>query len=571
LAGPEKNINVLYTFISEMPTLAVQKFSMPAETPAYVIGLDFGTDSVRALLVEARHGTEIATSVFYYPRWKDGLFSNPSSARFRQHPLDHIEGLECSIKECLLQAGPEVTKRVVAISVDTTGSSPLPVDRTGMPLALIPGFEDNPNAMMVLWKDHTALGEAAEINEHATKFKTNYLQYVGGIYSAEWFWAKWLHILRNDPAIREHSYSWVEHCDWIPFLLTGGKNVHELKRGVCSAGHKALWSDAWDGLPPQDFFTSLDPLLSGSVQRLFLKTYTADQRAGTLSAAWAKRLGLNTDTIVGVGAMDAHMGAVGGQIEPYDLSKVMGTSTCDILVAPEDAMKNIFVKGICGQVTGSVIPGMVGMEAGQSAFGDAFAWFEKLISWPLQFIEKELRPTDVLQKLTEAAEKIPFDENNVQAIEWLNGRRTPDADQSMTGAFAGLNLATDAPAMFRALVEATCFGAKAIVDRFQSEGVPVRSLIGLGGVAKKSPYVCQMLVDIIGMPLRIPRSEQTCALGAAMFASVVAGVQPDVETAMKEMGQGFEKTYRPAKERSSYYEPRYARYRSLGTLLQNLY
>ncbi|HEY4967742.1 MAG TPA: ribulokinase, partial [Puia sp.] len=408
---------------------------MTADTAAYVIGLDFGTDSVRAILVDAGNGNEISSSVFLYPRWREGLYCNASLNQFRQHPLDYIEGIESSIKHCLAGATPAIASKIRAISIDTTGSSPLPVDRNGTALALLPPFESNPNAMVVLWKDHTAIRETMEINSAATKFPVNYLKYVGGIYSSEWFWAKWLHILRADVSVRDACYSWVEHCDWVPYLLTGGNNIHDMKRGICAAGHKALWSAEWGGLPPDHFFASLDPLMAGATQRLYTKVYTAAEATGTLCAEWAKRLGLSTEVIIGVGAMDAHMGAVGGQIEPYHLSKIMGTSTCDILVAPESSMHNVFVKGICGQVMGSVIPGMVGMEAGQSAFGDAFAWFEKLISWPLQFIPENHRPEQILKLLTAAAEKLSPADSDLVSIEWLNGRRTPDADQSLTGAF----------------------------------------------------------------------------------------------------------------------------------------
>ncbi|HRI22436.1 MAG TPA: ribulokinase, partial [Panacibacter sp.] len=328
----------------------------------YVIGVDYGSDSVRAIVADAGNGQEVASAVYYYPRWKDGLFCNPALNQFRQHPLDYVEGLEQTIKRCLLQAGPAVSSNIRAISIDTTGSTPVAVDKTGTPLALLPAFEQNPNAMFVLWKDHTGVKEAAEINEHAQKFNTNYLQFVGGIYSSEWFWAKLLHVLRDDEAVRNACYSWVEHCDWIPFLLTGGKDVHQMKRGVCSAGHKALWAMDYNGLPPDDFFTSLDPLLDGFTSKLFTETYTSAEAAGHLSNEWALRLGLSTDVVIGVGAFDAHMGAVGGQIEPYHLSKVMGTSTCDMLVAPLKDVEGKLIKGICGQVPGSIIPGMMGME-----------------------------------------------------------------------------------------------------------------------------------------------------------------------------------------------------------------
>jgi L-ribulokinase len=539
----------------------------------YVIGVDYGTDSVRSVVIDAQNGEETASSVFYYPRWKKGLYCDAGQNQFRQHPLDYIEGLETTIKNCLLQAGPDVASQVKAISVDTTGSTPVAVDKNGTPLALLPAFAENPNAMFVLWKDHTATREAAEINEHAKKFPVNYLQYVGGIYSSEWFWAKLLHILRQDAAVREACYSFVEHCDWIPYLLTGGKDIGTLKRGICSAGHKALFAEDFGGLPPNEFFASLDPILENYTSRLFTKTYTADQAAGHLSSEWANRLGLSTDVVIGIGAFDAHMGAVGGQIEPYHLSKVMGTSTCDMLVAPQQEISDTLVKGICGQVPGSVIPGMIGMEAGQSAFGDVYAWFKNLISWPLtQLIDDEQQRQTIsdaiIPALSKAAGTIPLRENDELAIDWLNGRRTPDADQLLKAAIINLNLGTDAPRIFKALVEATCFGAKAIVERFKDQGIPVKGLIGLGGVAKKSPYIMQTMADIMNMPIRIHQSEQTCAAGAAMFAATAAGIYEKVEDAMQAMGQGFEKTYYPDESKTAIYRQRYQRYKQLGAFIQ---
>ena len=549
----------------------------------YVIGVDYGTDSIRSIIVNAHNGNEVASSIFYYPRWKDGLYCDASLNQFRQHPLDYIEGLEHTIKSSLQLAGSAVATNIKAISVDTTGSTPVAVDETGTPLALLSAFEDNPNAMFVLWKDHTSVKEAAQLNEHKLKFDTDYLQFVGGIYSSEWFWAKLLHILRVDTAVRNAAYSWVEHCDWIPFLLCGGKDAKQIKRGVCSAGHKALWSKEFNGLPPDDFFTSLDPLLKGFTKKLFTQTYTAAEAAGHLSPQWAEKLGLTTDVIIGVGAFDAHMGAVGGQIEPYHLSKVMGTSTCDMLVAPIAEVEGKLIKGICGQVPGSVIPGMMGMEAGQSAFGDAYAWFKNILLWPLQKLlpKSALIDADMAAKLMEEisgniifelskqAEQIIPDEQTELGLDWLNGRRTPDANQLLKGALTGLNLGTDAPRIFRAIAEATCFGAKAIVDRFNEEGVPVKGLIGIGGVAKKSPFIMQMMADVMDMPIRIHKSEQTCALGAAMFAATAAGIYPKVEDAMQAMGQGFDATYYPNRERVTVYSKRYIRYQQLGQFISD--
>ena len=539
---------------------------------SYVIGADFGTDSVRAVIINTGNGEEIASSVAYYPRWKDGLYCNSSLNQFRQHPLDYLESLEKTIRDCVQKAGPDVTGNIVGLSVDTTGSTPVAVNAKGEPLCMLSGMEENPNAMFVLWKDHTAINEAAAINSHAQKFPINYLQYVGGIYSSEWFWAKLLHILKEDAQIRQHIYSFVEHCDWIPFVLTGGTDASKMKRGVCSAGHKALWAETFNGLPPNEFFASLDPLLDGFTSRLFTDTYTAADVAGTISAEWAAKLGLPKHTVIGIGAFDCHMGAVGGQIAPYELSRIVGTSTCDIMVAPIHEMEGKLVKGICGQVNGSVIPGMVGLEAGQSAFGDAYAWLKNLLSWPLEqsiadLALREEISSNIIPALSSKAATLPLHSTDVLASDWLNGRRTPDANQGLKGAFTGLNLGTDAPQMFKALVEATCFGSKAIVDRFISEGIPVKGIIALGGVARKSPYIMQVMADILEQPIRVHSSEQTCAAGAAMFAATAAGIYPDVETAMQKMGAGFEKTYTPDSSRSAFYRDRYNQYQQLGDFI----
>lgn len=550
---------------------------------AYVIGLDYGSDSVRSVLVDAANGEELSSAVFYYPRWNSGKFCDPMTNQFRQHPLDYIEGLESTIKSCLEKVGnPDIAKAVKAISVDSTGSTPVAVDERGVPLALSERFADNPNAMFVLWKDHTAVKEAQEINDHAKKYDPDYLKYVGGIYSSEWFWAKLLHVLRKDQEVRDALYTWVEHCDYIPFLLTGGTHAQDIKRSVCAAGHKSLWAADFGGLPPNHFFAELDPVLDGLVDRLFTHTYTSAQSAGTLSEEWANRLGLSTDVVVGVGAFDCHMGAVGGQIEPYYLSKVMGTSTCDMLVAPPDEVGDTLVRGICGQVDGSIIPGMIGMEAGQSAFGDAYAWFKQVLSWPVTNLIGQcddisaedkakianLIDTQLIPELSKKAAELPVTESSELAIDWFNGRRTPDADQTLKGALSGLHLGTDAVRIFRSIVEATCFGAKSIADRFVEQGIPVKGLIGLGGVAKKSAYIMQTMADVMNMPIRIHKSEQTCALGAAMFAATAAGLYPKVEDAMEAMGQGFEKTYEPRAEMVAIYAKRYQQYKQLGAFIE---
>ncbi|MBS9464177.1 ribulokinase [Flagellimonas sp. 389] len=546
----------------------------------YVIGIDYGTASVRALLVNALTGEEIAVSEFEYPRWKKGMYCDPSKNQFRQHPLDHLEGLEHTVKDVVQKGGKDTGKNVRAISVDTTGSTPVAVDETGMPLALKKEFAENPNAMFFLWKDHTAIQEAEEINQNAKKFKQDYLKYSGGIYSSEWFWAKLLHALRNDNAVAKACHSWVEHCDWIPFLLTGGNDAKQIKRGICAAGHKALWAEEHGGLPKEAFFLTLDPILGKLDHPLFTKTFDADAKAGNLCEKWAERLDLSTNVLIGIGALDAHMGSVGGQIAPYYLSKVIGTSTCDMLVAPlSDKLK--MIQGISGQVTGSIIPGMTGLEAGQSAFGDAYAWFEKLLTETAHTaiddctVDQNIKVTllkeissNLLNRLGLEASKLPVDEHAELAIDWFNGRRTPDANPHVKGAFINLDLASNAASMYKALVEATCFGSKRIVDHFIANGVPLKGIIALGGIARKSDFVMQTMADVLGLTIKVHRSEQTCAIGAAMFASVVAGIHPNVEKAMKVMGQGFDRRYQPNKKNTKILEKRYEMYLTTGAFLE---
>ncbi|MDR0896072.1 MAG: ribulokinase, partial [Prevotellaceae bacterium] len=439
---------------------------------SYVIGLDYGTDSARALVVNAQTGEAIATAVHYYPRWKQGLYCNPAANRYRQHPQDYVDVLEATVKEALAKCPAGTAAQVVGIAFDTTGSTPAFTDATGTPLAMLPEFADNPNAMFVLWKDHTAIQEAAKINKACSEWDTDYSAYEGGIYSSEWFWAKALHVLREDEAVRAKAYSIVEYCDWLPALITGVKSSKEIVRSRCAGGHKAMWHPKWNGLPPEEFLTKIDPLLAGFRDRLYTETATADRPVGHLSEEWAARLGLTTNVVVAGGAFDCHMGAVGANITPHTFVRVIGTSTCDIMVTPYEEIDRKLIRGICGQVDGSVIPGMVGLEAGQSGFGDIYAWFKRVLEFPLRNIlhcDDESVYDRIIPALTAEAEQIPISESTVIATDWMNGRRTPDANQLLTGAITGLTLGTTAPAIYRALVEATAFGSRAIVDRFREE------------------------------------------------------------------------------------------------------
>ncbi len=551
-----------------------------ADGTNFVIGVDFGTDSVRALLVDAADGSEISGAVAPYRRWKSGLYCDPAANRFRQHPLDYLEGLEEAVRQSLAGAPPGTAAAVRGISVDTTGSTPAAVDKQGNPLALNSGFEENPDAMFVLWKDHTSVAEAEEINTLARSWGgVDFTRYVGGVYSSEWFWAKMLHVMRANRNVREAAFSWAEHCDWIPALLTGKKDPRTWMRSRCAAGHKAMWHPSFGGLPSADFLGRLDPSLAAIRERLYERTYTNDVCVGALSPEWAERLGLHTGVRVGIGAIDAHMGAIGGEIAPYQLTKIMGTSTCDMLIVPSEEIGERPIRGICGQVDGSIIPGMLAMEAGQSAFGDAYAWFRDLLAWPLLSPRRNggdnvLTPVlenleaGILPELSDAAAQLPIDEGGIVALDWLNGRRTPDANQMLKGAITGLSLGSDAPRIFRALVEATAFGARRIVDRFREEGVRIDGVIALGGVPKKSPFIMQVVADVLNMPISVPRCEQACALGAAMCAAAVAGIYPSIEEARRAMGSGFEKEYRPVPANVAGYERLYQRYLRLAEIIE---
>jgi L-ribulokinase len=545
--------------------------------PSFIIGTDFGTDSVRAVVIDTATGKELSSEVAWYPRWAKGLYCDPARNVFRQHPLDYVESMTKAVKGALARLGKTAGKNVAAIGIDTTGSTPCAVDKAGTPLALAKGFETNPNAMFVLWKDHSAVDEAALINETARGWGgTDFTKYEGGVYSSEWFWSKILHVLRVDAKVRAAAWSWVEHCDWMPALLTGTTDPLTMKRSRCAAGHKAMWHEEWGGLPPEEFLAKVDPKLAGLRARLFTGTQTSDRSAGGVTAEWARKLGVPEGTTVAVGAFDAHMGAVGGQITDGAMVKIMGTSTCDMLVAPAGAVGKKCVAGICGQVDGSVIPGLIGLEAGQSAFGDVYAWFKELLMWPLQTLAPKNKALQdevdekLLGVLAVEAAKVDPAESSVAALDWLNGRRTPFADQTLKGALVGLALGTTAPRIFRALVEATAFGSRAIVEQFRREGVPVKSLIAQGGIARKSPFVMQVTADVMGMPIRVVASDQACALGAGMLAAVAAGVHPTVAAAQKKMGSGFDRTFTPDKARVKLYTKLYERYTELGRSLEPL-
>jgi L-ribulokinase len=532
----------------------------------YVIGLDFGTNSCRSLIVDVANGRELASHVFPYPSGKDGVVVDSAEPNLaRQNPADYLAGIEITIKKALGKAKSARSKfspqDVIGIGVDTTGSSPMPVDAQGRPLCFSKRFKKNPAAMVWLWKDHTSYAEAAQITDTAATMRPQYLAKIGGVYSSEWWWSKILHCKNSAPEVFQAAHSWVEICDWIPAVLTGELAPGTMKRSVCAAGHKAMFSKNWDGLPDTEFLESLSPGLGALRGRLYDDACTAEEPAGHLSTEWATKLGLSTRAVVAVGAFDAHMGAVGAGISTGTIVKILGTSTCDVMIWPHDRPLND-IPGVCGIVDGSVMKGYYGIEAGQSAVGDIFAWFvDNLV--PEQYGEsQEVK----FKNLETAAKKLKPGESGVLALDWNNGNRTILVDARLSGLLIGQTLYTQPHEIYRALIEATAFGALTIIDRIEEYGVAITDVVNCGGLAAKSPLLMQVYADVTGRPMKISRSDQTPALGAAMFSAVAAGKgsggYDSMEEAQKAM-TGTGRVYSPIAANHSVYKRLYALYRQL--------
>jgi L-ribulokinase len=485
----------------------------------YSIGLDYGTNSVRTVIVNTSNGREVATAVSNYAQGTQGVILSRDPNLARQHPTDYVAGAESTIKKALALAKKSVTgfhpDQVIGIGVDTTGSTPLPVDRNGRLLALDRRFAKNPAAMAWLWKDHTGVAEAAEITALAREIRPQYLAKCGGTYSSEWFFSKILHCLRTAPEVFDAAHFWVECADWVPAMLTGTEAPDRLTVGICAAGHKAMYSDEWGGYPDAEFLSRLAPKLGELRARLRPKAHAIDRAAGGLTAEWARRTGLTPNIPVAVGAFDAHLGGVGSGIRPGTLVKIIGTSTCDMMVVPlGDKLAD--VPGLCGIVPGSILPGFYGLEAGQSAVGDIFNWF-------VNYIQPLGKKAGTHEALSAEAARLTPGESGLLALDWNNGNRTILVDQRLTGLLLGQTLYTTPAEVYRALVEATAFGALTIINRFEEYGVKVEQLVNCGGIAEKNPLVMQVYADVTGRPIKISRSAQTCALGAAIAGAVVAG------------------------------------------------
>ncbi|UCH09109.1 MAG: ribulokinase [Fidelibacterota bacterium] len=529
---------------------------------AATIGFDFGTNSVRCLIVDIATGKELGTAVEVYETGEAGVMTDPSDHNIaRQNPADYLCGMEITTREALAQAAqrnPSFTPdAVVGIGVDTTGSTPLPLDKEGVPLAMRPEFGDNPNAQAWLWKDHTGYAEAAEITALAAKGYPEYLAKCGGIYSSEWFFSKILQCLRVDPAVFDAAYTWAEICDYIPAELTDTTAPTVMKRSRCAAGHKAMFNKEWGGLPSREFLAQLDPKLGALRERLYAESYTVDTVAGYLTEAWAGRLGLTAGIPVAVGAFDAHLGAIGAGVKEGTLVKIIGTSTCDVLVSAE---LDRDVPGICGIVDGSVLPGYWGLEAGQSAVGDIFNWF-------VNSIEPGGKEQASHEELTSKAALLRPGQSGLLALDWNNGNRTILVDQRLTGLLVGQTLHTRPEEIYRALVEGTAFGALAIIERFEEYGVDIQEVINCGGVSEKNEMLLQIYADVTGREMKISLSSETCALGSAIAAAVAAGKASggfdDFEEAQSAMCHVKEVTYQPDPENHNVYQDLFRLYMQL--------
>lgn len=529
----------------------------------YTIGLDFGTNSVRALVVDVRDGRELGEGVSEYARGNRGVILDANDPHLaRQHPADYLAGIVASVGLALKQAGGDKqfsAKDVIGIGVDTTGSTPLPVDASGRALALLPKFESNPDAMAWLWKDHTSHQEAEDITSAAGKMRPQYLAKCGGRYSSEWFWAKMLHCAKVAPEVSAAAASWVEFADWVPAVLSGTTDLGRLRRGVCAAGHKAFYNASWGGYPDEQFLGELHPELARIRKSLPDRAYTVGEAAGVLSAEWASKLGLREGIPIAVGAFDAHLGAVGAGIGSGALVKVMGTSTCDIMVS-EMSKSLADVPGLCGIVCESVLPGYFGLEAGQSAVGDIFNWF-------VNSIQPGGANVGTHEALTKQAEKLKPGQSGLLSLDWHNGNRTILVDQRLTGMVLGLTLHSTPAEIYRALVEATAFGSRVIVERLEEYGVPVERVINCGGIAARNPMVMQIYADVLNRPIAIARSLQTCALGSAIAAAVVAGKEgggySDFPSAITAMSGVQPRIFKPDPNHAKIYQRLFRLYRQV--------
>lgn len=524
----------------------------------FSIGIDFGTNSVRGIILSLSDGEIISESVVPYPSGIDGVIIDEKDPHLaRQNPIDYHICLEKLLKDLIKKAkrkkGFKIDK-VVGIGIDTTGSTPLPVDKNLIPLSFYDEFKNNPNAMAYLWKDHTSSDEAEEITDLARKIRPQYLSKIGGVYSSEWFFSKLLHLARTDKKVFNAMETFIELCDYIPAILSGIKNPKDVKRSICAAGHKAMYNEEWGGLPDEEFLEKLDVSFKGIRKKLYEKAYPSGEIAGYLCKEWSKKVGLPEGIPISVSEFDAHMGAVGAGIKEGILVKIIGTSSCDMMIYPkEKELKDI--PGVCGIVPDSIVPGFYGIEAGQSAVGDIFYWFLK------KFIPEFTK--DPYNYFTKRAGKIKPGQSGLLALDWHNGNRTVLVDQKLTGLIVGLTLNTKPEEVFRCLIEGTGFGGKVIIERVEDYGVKINEIIASGGIAEKNPLIMQIYADIMNREIKISALPQTCAVGAGIFGAIAGGYFKSVEEAQKKICRFSKKIYKPVDENVKIYEKLYLLYKQL--------
>ncbi|RCX16102.1 L-ribulokinase [Anaerobacterium chartisolvens] len=546
-----------------------------------VAGADFGSDSVRIIVIDAMTGERLVKAVCSYPRWQKKLYCDAAKNQFRQHPQDYIESFVQCMNSVMEQLGENRRGELRSIAIDATGSTPCPVDRRGVPLALLEEFADDPDAMFHLWKDHTAVEEAKEINEAFSNAKIDYTMYQG-IYSSEWFWSKILRTIRKNERIREKAWMWVEHCDWLPSLLIGKTDPETMYRGSCAAGHKALWNSHFGGLPDRECLESIDPYLALVYDRYGSKPQPAGTCAGVITREWAERLGVPQDTIIGGGSFDAHAGAVGAGVSLRTMVKVVGTSTVDMLIEASENVEGKDLRAYCGQAEDSIVPGYIGIEASQAAFGDVYAWFAGILMWPVrelinksQLLDSETRERLVNETAASLIRQVEqkamlINDTDIIALDWFNGRRYPNLNDKLKAAVMNLGLGSTAPEIYHALVMGTVFGSRHVFDKYTASGIKIERIIMVGGIAKKSPFVMQMMSDVLQRPLMVCNEEQTCAFGAAIYAAVAAGFYPDVPTAQRALCEPFEANYYPIAGNLARYEEKYQKYLVLGGFVESV-
>ena len=546
-----------------------------------VAGIDYGSDSVRVVLLDASDGRRVSEGVCPYPRWENKQYCNPKEVQYRQHAQDYIDGLMKAMEQALRGAGKDAGKNIVGLAVDTTGSTPCPVDRAGTPLCLLPEFEHEPDAMFHLWKDHTAVSEAEEINRIFSGGDIDYTKYQG-VYSSEWFWAKILHTTRKNKRIRKAAWTWVEHCDWIAGLLSGNTNPDTIAHCSCAAGHKALWHSEFKGLPDLGRLSMLDPYMAEVSKRFVKAPVPAGTCLGRISKEWSAKLGISPDAVIGAGSFDAHAGGVGAGVGRRTLVEVVGTSTVEMLVEKAEVLKGKDLREYCGQAEDSIVPGYVGLEMSQPAFGDVYAWFKELLMWPLKQLEI---PEYILAKGQKKNLDQYFDSHllpelekearlcvaeSLTALDWFNGRRYPKLNESLKAAISGLTLGTKAPSVYCALVKGTVFGCKRIYHSLENNGLTIERIIAVGGIAKKSSFVMQMMADALGVPIMVCKEEQVCAKGAGIYAAVASGIHESVEKGQEKWCEEYKANYFPDDTKREMYETMYESYLCLGEMAEDL-